>query len=86
MKSRIIIVGIIIFIVLGFILQRINSQKILTTSLHSSSNQNINPTATPTPEPIVYDKTTDLKKELETVSPQTQPAGYKEIEDLINSY
>lgn len=86
MKSRVLIIGIIAFILVGLVvIQMNNSSKKITSSLKSSSNQIINSTPTPTPVKIIYNKTTDLKKELETVNPRVEESDFTELANFSNS-
>lgn len=44
------------------------------------------PTFTPTPTPVVYNNSTDLKKEMNSIDPQVSNNDFKQLKDLINSF
>lgn len=44
------------------------------------------PTFTPTPTPVVYNNSTDLKKEMDAVDPQVSSNDFNQLKDLINSF
>ncbi len=80
-----------IFVILGnFILNKTNSQELISPDgknlLQQITRQVISPTPTPTPTPIEFhfDKSTNLQKELDTINPEVLDSDFDSL-NIISS-
>ncbi|MDD2822833.1 MAG: hypothetical protein PHQ59_02005 [Candidatus Daviesbacteria bacterium] len=81
------------FLSLGnLFLNKTNPQTLINpdgkTLLQQITNQNISPTPTPSPTPIEYhfDKTTDLKQEIETINPEVKNSDFDNLNKITNQF
>ena len=97
MKNRVLLLTplALILILSGYILTRQSGpQKLLSPGLESFRSLETNPTSiltpiksgpTPTPIKFYYDRTTNLKNELETINPQVENQNFDELIEVIQS-
>lgn len=80
-----------VILILGFYLitQKTNSLRLLAPQGKAEQSPKVapSPTLTPTPTPPIfnYNRSTNLKEELEKVSPQVDSSDFVELKKLINS-
>ncbi len=78
-----------IFVILGnFILNKTNSQELISPDgkkiLQQITKQETTPTPTPTPVEFHFDRSTDLQKELETVSPEVLDNDFDSLKTITS--
>lgn len=81
-------IGILIF--LGkLIFNGASPQQLITSNLKTQSpNAAKQPAPTPTPTPIIFhfDKSTDLKSELDTINPEVKDDDFDNLKKIISSF
>jgi hypothetical protein len=89
MRNKIIFIAVVLVaICLGLLFNsQKSSPKLLSPILEKASLQKMTPSVTPTPTPIEFkfNRSTDLKKELDLVNPQVESSEFKALEEIIRS-
>lgn len=88
MKSKLLTVILLLMLIGIFvILSNFIFSKTNTQTLISSDGQKITPSPTPTPTPIEYhfDKSTNLKKELDSINPQVLDSDFDNLKQITIS-
>ena len=70
---------------LGIFVFRKTDTQTLVSSINSAKNQTIQPTPTPTPQVFLFDKTTDLKSELDSINPEVLDSDFDNLKQITTS-
>lgn len=96
MKNRLLTI-VLLLILIGFfvflgnlIFRGLNSQKLTSpdgkTTVQNITSQIITPSPTITPIEYHFDKSTDLKKELDTINPEVLDIDFNPLKNLISQF